>query len=170
METHIQSCLFHGTHSMHHTTPEGSLYVTCPEAFPHHSKYLALSFQVTHLSLGFGDQDNVKDNLVSRTIDSYLGSFTTGWCSVAVSVEHCWKLPSTRHPYSPRGTWKKHRLWHTDLPPIPLPLSVQKQFGNQLRVVAPAISICPPLASLCPPPRAMGLHGSFGRKGTLFST
>lgn len=40
-----------------------------PEAFPHHSKYLALSFQVTHISLGFGDQDNVKDNLVSRTID-----------------------------------------------------------------------------------------------------
>lgn len=98
--------------------PKGLSPGYLPEASPHHSKYLALGFQVTHISVEFGVEDNVKDYLVSRTIGSYIGPFTTGWCSVPGSMEHC--LEATIHGTSIQSMWDREEtqaLWHTDLPP-----------------------------------------------------
>lgn len=50
--------------------PRGLPPCYVPEALPHQRKYLALSFQMTHVSVEFGVQDNVKDCLVSETADS----------------------------------------------------------------------------------------------------
>lgn len=56
-----------------------------PGALPHHSQVLGSQLPSnSHQFCVWG-----LDYPVSQTIDSYLGAFTTGWCRIPESMEHC---------------------------------------------------------------------------------